>query len=110
MLRRRLSVLCRRPSGGLADIPHGSLRWRWKPQRKQFRPLRLPCLAGPATRVIRSDAHPTASWKEITVNAPITATRDAFDLDVRIVEAGPSTAMQLGDTDDGCDTLKDGDC
>jgi FxLD family lantipeptide len=32
-----------------------------------------------------------------------------FDLDVRIVEASPG-AVPLGDTDDGCDTLKDGDC
>lgn len=35
---------------------------------------------------------------------------DGFDLDVRIVEAGPAAAMLLGDTDDGCDTLANGDC
>ena len=44
------------------------------------------------------------------MNASTTAMRDAFDLDIRIVKAGPSSAMLLGDTDDGCDTLADGDC
>jgi FxLD family lantipeptide len=44
------------------------------------------------------------------VNTSITAARDGFDLDVRIVTTGTPAAMLLGDTDDGCDTLKDGDC
>ena len=33
-----------------------------------------------------------------------------FELDVRLVEYGPVAAVLLGDTDDGCDTKKDGDC
>jgi FxLD family lantipeptide len=33
-----------------------------------------------------------------------------FDLDVRIVDAGPVAAALLGSTDNGCDTRKDGDC
>lgn len=37
-------------------------------------------------------------------------TADEFDLDVRIVEFGPVAAALLADTDDGCDTRKDGDC
>lgn len=37
-------------------------------------------------------------------------TADEFDLDVRIVEFGPVAAALLADTDDGCDTKKDGDC
>lgn len=45
----------------------------------------------------------------MTVNSS-TITRDGFDLDVRIVTSGTPTAALLGDTDDGCDTLKDGDC
>jgi len=49
------------------------------------------------------------------VNSPTTPARAAagpagFDLDVRIVEAGPAAAMLLGSTDDGCDTLANGDC
>jgi FxLD family lantipeptide len=35
---------------------------------------------------------------------------DGFDLDVRIVEAGPLSAALLGGTDDGCDTVKGSDC
>lgn len=33
-----------------------------------------------------------------------------FELDLRIVEYGPVSAALLGNTDDGCDTSKDGDC
>jgi FxLD family lantipeptide len=35
---------------------------------------------------------------------------DGFDLDVRIVEAGPAAAMLLGITDDGCNTVAGSDC
>jgi FxLD family lantipeptide len=45
----------------------------------------------------------------MTVNSSTTA-RDGFDLDVRIVTAGMPAAAMLGDTDDGCDTQRDGDC
>lgn len=37
-------------------------------------------------------------------------TLEEFDLDVRIVEFGPVAAALLADTDDGCDTKRDGDC
>lgn len=33
-----------------------------------------------------------------------------FDLDVRIVDAGPVAAALLASTDNGCDTQKTGDC
>lgn len=33
-----------------------------------------------------------------------------FELDMKIVEYGPVAAALLGNTDDGCDTRKDGDC
>ena len=33
-----------------------------------------------------------------------------FELDMTIVEFGPVAAALLGNTDDGCDTRKDGDC
>ncbi|WP_083275966.1 FxLD family lanthipeptide [Pseudonocardia sp. HH130630-07] len=33
-----------------------------------------------------------------------------FDLDMKIVESGPVAAALLGNTDDGCDTRRDGDC
>ena len=33
-----------------------------------------------------------------------------LDLNVRIVTAGPVAAALLSSTDDGCDTLKNGDC
>jgi FxLD family lantipeptide len=35
---------------------------------------------------------------------------DGFELDVRIVEAGPLSAVLLGGTDDGCDTVRGSDC
>ena len=40
-----------------------------------------------------------------------TQTRDGeLNLNVRIVTRGAVNAALLGDTDDGCDTLKNGDC
>ncbi|GAA4612825.1 hypothetical protein GCM10023195_55230 [Actinoallomurus liliacearum] len=33
-----------------------------------------------------------------------------LDLDVRIVESGSAVSVLLGNTDDGCDTQKNGDC
>jgi FxLD family lantipeptide len=33
-----------------------------------------------------------------------------FVLDISIVETGPSKSMLLEDTDDSCDTQKEGDC
>ncbi|MCM3886831.1 FxLD family lanthipeptide [Frankia sp. R82] len=42
--------------------------------------------------------------------APMPSTPDEFRLDVRIVERGPAAAALLGDTDDGCDTVRGGDC
>jgi FxLD family lantipeptide len=44
---------------------------------------------------------------------PVTAsaTRSPLDLDIRIVTGpDPAAAQLLGSTDDGCDTLKTGDC
>ena len=38
------------------------------------------------------------------------AGRDGFDLDVRIVETGPVSSVLMANTDDGCDTVKTGDC
>ncbi|GAA4731351.1 FxLD family lanthipeptide [Phytohabitans rumicis] len=35
---------------------------------------------------------------------------DRFELDVRIVEAGPVSAALLANTDDGCDTVRGSDC
>jgi len=37
-------------------------------------------------------------------------TAGEFDLDMKIVEHGSVAAALLGNTDDGCDTKKDGDC
>lgn len=34
----------------------------------------------------------------------------AFDLDVKIVEAGDAVDALLCSTDNGCDTQKEGDC
>ena len=44
---------------------------------------------------------------------PVTASaaRSLLDLDIRIVTGPDASAAQLlGSIDDGCDTLKDGDC
>jgi FxLD family lantipeptide len=40
------------------------------------------------------------------------AARSTFDLDISVVTAGPDAqaALLLGSTDDGCDTLANGDC
>lgn len=35
---------------------------------------------------------------------------DGFELDVRIVEQGPAAGVLMANTDDGCDTVKTGDC
>jgi hypothetical protein len=39
-------------------------------------------------------------------------TRSPLDLDVTVVTAGPDAqaSLLLGSTDDGCDTLANGDC
>ncbi|WP_306209562.1 FxLD family lanthipeptide [Actinoplanes sp. RD1] len=51
---------------------------------------------------------PTAQY---ATSAPIeTDGDDGFDLDVRLVEFGPTSALLLANTDDGCDTQKQGDC
>jgi len=42
------------------------------------------------------DQHPT----------PVDADSDGFQLDLRIVEADPVAAALLGDTDNGCDTVR----
>jgi FxLD family lantipeptide len=34
----------------------------------------------------------------------------AFDLDVKLVEAGDAVDALLGSTDNGCDTQSQGDC
>ncbi len=39
----------------------------------------------------------------------VDADSDGFQLDVRIVEAGPVAAL-LGDTDNGCDTVQGSEC
>lgn len=41
---------------------------------------------------------------------PVDADSDGFQLDVRIVEADPVAAALLGDTDNGCDTVRGSDC
>ena len=41
---------------------------------------------------------------------PVDADSDGFQLDVRIVESGPVAAALLGDTDNGCDTVRGSDC
>jgi FxLD family lantipeptide len=40
----------------------------------------------------------------------VDADSDGFQLDIRIVEAGPVVAAVLGDTDNGCDTVRGSDC
>ncbi|MGQ0774866.1 MAG: FxLD family lanthipeptide [Pseudonocardiales bacterium] len=42
--------------------------------------------------------------------APVAADSDGFELDIRIVEAGPVAAALLEDTDDGCDTVQGSQC
>ncbi|MCL9758831.1 FxLD family lanthipeptide [Frankia sp. AiPa1] len=41
---------------------------------------------------------------------PVPSVADEFRLDIRIVERGPAAAALLGDTDDGCDTVRGSDC
>ena len=42
--------------------------------------------------------------------APVDAESDGFQLDVRIVEAGPGAGTLLEDTDNGCDTVQGSQC
>jgi FxLD family lantipeptide len=50
-------------------------------------------------------------WKGVNVSASITPKIEGlFDLDIRIVEAGPAAAVLFEDTDDGCNTVKGSDC
>ncbi|MCG5446190.1 FxLD family lanthipeptide [Micromonospora sp. NIE79] len=44
------------------------------------------------------------------MNDLLAANDDPFQLDVQIVTEGPVAAALLADTDDGCDTQKNGDC
>lgn len=53
--------------------------------------LRAPAVAGPFLQATAADA-------------------GGFDLDVRIVETGPVAGVLMANTDDGCDTQKNGDC
>lgn len=46
----------------------------------------------------------------VTTEQPKSVESVDLDLDVRIVTAGPAAAALLSSTDDGCDTLKNGDC
>lgn len=41
---------------------------------------------------------------------PIGTELGDLDLDVRIVESGDAVNVLLANTDDGCDTQKNGDC
>ncbi|MGH3886711.1 MAG: FxLD family lanthipeptide [Pseudonocardiaceae bacterium] len=41
---------------------------------------------------------------------PVAACSADFDLDVRIVTAGPVAEALLSSTDDGCNTVKGSDC
>ncbi|MGH4017116.1 MAG: FxLD family lanthipeptide [Pseudonocardiaceae bacterium] len=41
---------------------------------------------------------------------PVDADNDGFQLDVRIVEAGPVAGALLEDTDNGCDTVQGSQC
>lgn len=41
---------------------------------------------------------------------PVGAGSDGFQLDVRIVEAGPVAGALLVDTDNGCDTVQGSEC
>jgi FxLD family lantipeptide len=45
-----------------------------------------------------------------TLERPVAARTADFDLDVRIVTAGPVAAALLSSTDDGCDTVRGSDC
>ncbi|MFY1696096.1 FxLD family lanthipeptide [Solwaraspora sp. WMMA2101] len=44
------------------------------------------------------------------MNSMLDVSDDPFELDVQIVTEGPVAAALLADTDDGCDTKKNGDC
>lgn len=45
-----------------------------------------------------------------TAEQPGTVDWDDLELDVRIVTGGPAAAALLSTTDDGCDTVRGGDC
>jgi FxLD family lantipeptide len=49
-------------------------------------------------------------FTELSAVASESQDRDDFALDVTIVEAGPGRLALMADTDDNCDTKKDGDC
>ncbi|MCW2948940.1 MAG: hypothetical protein JWR24_5657 [Actinoallomurus sp.] len=45
-----------------------------------------------------------------TLAQPVRTYPGDLDLDVSIVESGDAVNVLLGNTDDGCDTQKQGDC
>lgn len=45
-----------------------------------------------------------------TLEQPVGTDVGEIDLDVRVVETGEMVNVLLGNTDDGCDTQKTGDC
>lgn len=54
---------------------------------------------------------PPEAVDQIAVGDPPTSVgADALDLDIRIVEEGDAVNALWCTTDNGCDTLKDGDC
>ncbi|MEU7982847.1 FxLD family lanthipeptide [Micromonospora sp. NPDC049081] len=44
------------------------------------------------------------------MNSVLAVSDDPFELDVQIVTESPVAAALLGDTDDGCDTVRGSDC
>lgn len=44
------------------------------------------------------------------VNPPTSSVEPVLELDITIVESGAATEVVAGDTDNGCDTQKSGDC
>ena len=55
-------------------------------------------------------SHSFTAFTRDQVPSAIAPDGDGFELDVRIVEAGPVAAVLLEDTDDGCDTVRGSDC
>ena len=45
-----------------------------------------------------------------TLEQPVGTDLGELDLDVRVVESGEGVNVLLANTDDGCDTQKNGDC
>lgn len=76
----------------------------------------FPCRPGLTLREVRAGScggylpthHPNSLGG--TMNDLLAANDDPFQLDVQIVTEGPVAAALLADTDDGCDTQKNGDC